>query len=576
MGIARTRLRSVSALLGGALLASLPITPASAADPAPAPTVSISNLTTGQSVSGKVEIDALITLPAGVTAQSVEFAYGDRSGDIVAPADVALEPGECIVTCTVSGTVDLAQNTGWDPEDVPAPAVPDGRNGKLTAFVSTSSGLVDAGVAVVVDNHRPTVAAPAGSSQLEGDLAERGNQSVSLSVEVGASPTAPLGTTVSSVALEQPGMPDVEFTRPASGSLWTATVDTSSLSPGTYWVGVVATDSNDVTGSPITALLVVDHGFTLTAPAAAVVGPNWGSFQLTFQYLGQLPCSSMYEQTAVTAEHVDVLVDGRLWNSADLTSAELNDSNATICTLPAAVNNPEPKPLPLGRHTISYVVTDSIGVQETAIQQVTVALPLATTWPNAPMAVVEGTTLHLAPTVSAPDGFSTLKSWSITFNGAQLASGDYPARPSLTLVTPAKQAIKGTLTLATTSDLGITSQNSFQLIGEWQTNTYLWASHSTAARGSSIRLTASTWAQYLGTWSRAGSDDATVHFQWQYPGSKTWFNGGSAFENPGTPGPVVTMTRVWRSMCFRAVWTYYSPGFFLPSTSTPVCISVKA
>ncbi len=106
----------------------------------------------------------------------------------------------------------------------------------------------------------------------------------------------------------------------------------------------------------------------------------------------------------------------------------------------------------------------------------------------------EGSTLRLAPTVTAPDRFSKLQSWKIAYNGTTLASGSYPTQPSLTWATPAKQLVNGKLTLTTVSDAGLASTDSVTVTGKWPTATFLNASATHVTRGAWVKLTATPLA----------------------------------------------------------------------------------
>jgi hypothetical protein len=570
LGTARTRLRNLSALLGGALLVSMPATAASAATPGP--TVAISNLSSGQTVSGQVTVDATVQAPAGATVGSVTFLLdgpGVEESQTVTP-----QAGQCDSTCTLSWTANTAAVRTYGAIAMPVPVFQDGSTYDITATVSSTAGTASSHyVPVVVDNHRPTLAA-APSSRTNGRwLIGLGDQSASFGATASVSPTAAPGTTVSDVEFEvpgDPGMPALQFTRTGDGSAWTATEDTSALAVGNYEGAIVATDSNGAVSAPLDAELVVDHGFTITPPAGGVIGPNWASSDFSFAYPGEWPCGNPYMDLG--PQQVQLLVDGTLWGSSDLTGI----SPSAGCTMPLDGDRPNGRtPLPFGHHVLTYVVTDQAGLQQTASQDVTVALPLATTWPTAPMAVAEGSTLHLTPAVSAPDGFSKLQSWTIAYNGTTLASGSYPTQPSLTWATPTKNLFSGVLTLTTVSDSGLSTSTPFTITGEWATGTFLAPSASAVARGAWVKLTASTWQHTDGVWSNANRIAARVGLQWYVANSSGWSNGSSVAISPTAPGPAGVWVRVEQSECFQAVWTPTTPDTFLPSTSATHCVTVE-
>ena len=180
----------------------------------------------------------------------------------------------------------------------------------------------------------------------------------------------------------------------------------------------------------------------------------------------------------------------------------------------------------------------------------------------------EGSTLRLAPTVTAPDRFSKLQSWKIAYNGTTLASGSYPTQPSLTWATPAKQLVNGKLTLTTVSDAGLASTDSVTVTGKWPTATFLNASATHVTRGAWVKLTATPWQRIAGAWSNADKVAGRTTIQWQH--DSTWYNGSSVSTSPAG---------VWvhdeSNECYRVVWAPTTGGTDLGSTSAPVCIIVK-
>lgn len=576
MGISRTRLRDLSALLGGALLVSLPIAPVAAAATAGS-TVTITSLSSGQTVSGTVAVDATIQPAPGAALQSVSYSIQGQSG--TQTQIVPLTPGQCTSTCNVSWTWNTAAVQTYVAGGAAVPVLADGE-AKVVVSANGSGGSVTSTDLVMVNNHRPTLVAAPGALVSIGYLMGVGNQSTTLRVVPTVAPTAPTGSTVSSVQLEVPGLPVANFSLSGDGSVWTANVDSSAFAPGFYSGSIVATDSNGTVSKPLRAELVIDHGFTLAAPPAPVIGPDWASTTLMYSYPPKVPgdlgsCGS--EILGVVPDHVDVYLDGTLWHSADIAVKQVVPAGDGMCEIPEAGTDSSPAPLPFGHHTLSYTVTDGVGLTETtATQSVTVALPLTTSWPTAAMTVLEGSTVRLAPAVTAPDGFSTLKSWTIAFNGATLASGSYPSTPSLDWTTPAKTKVSGALTLTTTSDSGLTTQSSFPLTGVWNSATFLKASAATVAPGAWVKLTATPWEDIAGAWKDPNTIDSTVRFQWHGAGTSTWSNGSSVNISAAKPGPVGVWVRVWQNECFRAQWNYSATGVYLPSTSAAACVTVKS
>ena len=561
MGISRARPRNISALLGGALLATVPATAATAAT-APAPTVAISSVSNGQTLSGQVTISVTIQVPAGVTISSAVLAIRDGSNEEY--GTVAPQPGQCDSSCTLAWTADTAALRPYGATSTSYPVLPDAGGSILATVNSTAGPTYATPVSVTIDNHRPTLAPAPGSRSYLRETEALGDQSATFTVNAAASPTAAAGTTVSSVEFELPGakpaFPAIQFTQDGSSSTWTATGDTSALTPGIYTGTIVATDSNGTVSSLLPAVIVVDHGFTLTAPTVGVVGPDWTSGQFDYAYPEPFTCGNAY--TGAHLANVDVLADGKQWGSGNLTYTD-PQSTPNGCAVPLNL-----VPLPFGHHVLTYVVTDEAGVQEQVSQDVTVALPLATSWPTAPITVTEGSTLHLAPTVTAPDRFSNLQSWQIAYNGTTLASGSYPNQPSLTWTTPAKQLVNGKLTLTTVSDSGLTSTDTVTVTGAWPTATFLNASATSVARGAWVKLTATPWQRVAGTWSNAAKVTAKTTIQWQR--GSDWYNGTSL-----STSPAGVWVHAATSECYRAVWAPAAGGTDLGSTSAPICITVK-
>ncbi|MBC3843444.1 hypothetical protein GXW82_34200 [Streptacidiphilus sp. 4-A2] len=394
MGTSRTRLRDLSALLAGTLLATVPVTAATAAT-TPGPTVAISGVSDGQTLSGQATISATIQVPAGVTISSAVLAI--HAGGSEELGTVGPQPGQCDSSCTLSWNANTAALRTYGSTSTSYPLLPDG-SGYITATVDSTAGQSYAtDVPVTIDNHRPTLAAASGSRRDGREAEALGDQSATFTVNAAASPTAAAGTTVSDVEFELPGaapaFPAIQFTQEGSSSTWTATEDTSALAPGLYTGAIVATDSNGTVSTLLPAVVAVEHGFDLTAPTVGVVGPDWTSGQFDYSYSAPFFCgnNALAVDAGVHLANVDVLADGKQWGSGNLTYDNPQPA-PNGCAVPLNL-----VPLPFGHHVLTYVVTDEAGAQETAIQDVTVALPLATTWPTAPITLTEGSTLHLAP-----------------------------------------------------------------------------------------------------------------------------------------------------------------------------------
>ena len=576
MGITFARPRAAAVILGGALLVSLTAVPAASASTV-APSVTISNLTSGQTVSGSVEVDATITPAPDAPAQTVNFTISNGQNWI--GQTITLLPGQCDTTCTVSWTGDTAQVLPYRTGGANVPETADGP-GHVNVWVESAIGGFGAVTPVTIDNHRPTLAPSAGSLTSHGNLVGQGDQTINLAVTPKLSPTAPNGSTLTSVQLEVPGspaLPITDFTPSADGTSWTASIDTSAIPAGAYGGAIVATDSNGTVSAPLQVNLVVDHGFTLTLPdgTASVSGPSLAVPTLGYLY-PDMPVCGQFPLSPVPT-HIDILLDGKAWYSAPASSDD--DYLGTGGCGVSVTSRATPPLLPFGHHTLTYMVTDINGVQDSVTQNVTVALPLASTWPTAPMSVAVGQTVSLAPKISAPDGFSKLKSWVIALNGTTLSSGTYPSQPTLHWTAPANRPQYGRLTLTTTSDSGLTDTSGFTFTSAWKTATFLHASATTVKPGTWVKLTAGTWGYYLGAWRQLTTIDATARDQWHYTGASTWTNGAAVYTNPATPGPANIWVKVAKSTCYRVVWTTNTPPSsdspYLPSTTASVCVTAK-
>ena len=566
--------RSASAAIAGALLSTLALTGIATADTAP-PVAAFTNLTAGQLVSGTLDVALSITPSAGTTVQEVRFEiFGNgvvpSLTDVVTPA-----AGDCASTCTVHWSADTAAAESYRTGASAVAAVPDGPE-TVQAWVVSSAGIGHATVPVNVDNHRPSVAPTNPFSTVVPYYT--GDKQISLSADALPSSTAGGGTSLSDVQLEVPdaSWPLVHLVPAGDGKTWNATVDTSGIPAGDYPAAIVATDSDGVVSAGEPVHVVVDHTFTLSAPADGTVEPDWSADQLLYGYPQWADCypSAVFERPV----RVDVKLDGVLWHTAAVDPSDTSyapPGNQPRCAVRAAGSDAQPPALPLGKHTLTYVVTDNNGVQETATRAVDVVLPLKASWPTTATTVVAGSTVRLTPTVTAPDGTSTLASWTIAFNGKTLASGTAPSVPSVSYTTPGNQLVSGPLELTVVSSAGVTTAASTSVQSEWRVGTILKASATKVARGGTVSLSASPWAYVNGSWSYLRTTDANVVYQWSYPGGP-WYTGGRTFIDPVTPAPATARDRLSRTVCYRTLWTYTGPGvLYLPSTSNTACVTVK-
>jgi hypothetical protein len=387
--------RSTSAAIGGALLSTLAATGIATAATAP-PAVAITDLANGQLVSGTVDVALSITPVAGTTIQEVHFAV---SGNGVVPSltgVVTPAASDCTSTCTVHWSAETAAIESYRTGASEVAAVPDGRE-SIQAWVVSSAGISHAVASVTVDNHRPSVVSTGPPSTVAPYFS--GDKQISLSSDAMPSNTAGSGTSVSDVQLEVPdaSWPLVHLTPSGDGKTWNANVDTSGIPDGDYAAAIVATDSNGVVSAGEPVHVVVDHKFTLSAPADGIVGPNWSGDQLLYSYPQWASCypSDVVERPV----RVDVKLDGVLWHTAGVDLSDTSygppPGNEPECSLRAAGTDAQPPTLPAGTHTLTYVVTDNNGVQETVTRNVDVVLPPKPSSPAAGMTAVANSTLKL-------------------------------------------------------------------------------------------------------------------------------------------------------------------------------------
>jgi len=354
LGIAATRPRSAVVMLGSALLISLLTVPAASASTVP-PSITV-NLTSGQTVSGSVEVDATITPSPDDPAQSVTFT---ANGSLSPAASwngqtVNLKPGQCDTTCTVSWTLDTTQLYPYRTGGSPIPLLPDG-TADVSVNVTSAYNSTTVNTQVTVDNDRPTLAVAPDSDTFWNILQGVGDQSIDLSVVPKVSPTAPTGSTISSVELEIPGLPSLpvtDFTPSADGTSWTDSADTSGVSAGEYDGAVVATDSNGVVSAPLPVQLTVDHGFVLSAgPSAIALTPTGLSTQVLSMTFSNGQLCNGYPAHVVPAQ-VDILLDGQPWFSSPVNPKQVGGyvGEGTTCLFRPTATTPPPLPLASGFH----------------------------------------------------------------------------------------------------------------------------------------------------------------------------------------------------------------------------------
>lgn len=570
MHISRRRIRSMAVLSATAMCATLPAISAAHAAPTTGPTLSATvngvpmNSRAIMSASGVMDVTATITAVPGqpVTQIGYYFAASLLGGT------TTLAPGSCTSTCTVHLSVDTSALTPYNAAGVEIPAVNDGLH-TFGLYVNTPPMSASQTMWVNVDNQRPTVTAPSGQS-----FVVRAAKQFTWTVKPSAA-TAP-GTTITGVefGLDAPGLPAIPFTENPDGS-WTVTADTSSLAPGAYDIVAVATDSKGTLSRPLDVRLLVDTGFALTTNPAIGITPDLHGLKLGYSYPGNWVACGPVNGYYLAPTDIQLRVDGQNWQDFPVGQAWWNTPGSSQCAVPVIGNSAvSVKPLPLGTHTLTYVVTDSNGVQESTSQTVTVGDALTSTWPSGQVTLGAGSTLNLKPTITSPDGSSTLKSWTITDQNLDvLASGTGATPPSLTFPTSAKQETNGLLDLNLVSNLGIASGQSFTYQTGWPTAAFAHLSATSIAKGSWVDLSADIWQRTAGAWVHDPRQTGTVQWQWSTPGSNVWHTGTTVLTSINAPRPAAIWTRPGGSACYRVV--YSEPSDVIPGISAPVCVMVK-
>ncbi|MEY9870792.1 hypothetical protein ABH931_000246 [Streptacidiphilus sp. MAP12-33] len=574
MRISRRRLRSAAVLAAATLCASVSFTEAAHAAAAPTVSISIDGTTPGTTptVSGVIGVTATVTSSPGAPATQIEY-YVARSGLV---QTIAIQPGQCDASCTLHWTIDTAAVRPGQTGGAALPVIPDGSRfvGAFAASAGATSSV--ASTPVDIDNHRPNLL----SSNLPSIAGVATADQLTFNVTPAVSPTAPAGTTIADVQLEAAGpgaqaWPVSHFTDNGDGT-WTVHFAKGSLPGGFYSVYAVATDSNGIVSAPRTGEVIVDSGFTVT-PQATATRPDGQALYADVTHPGWTGCGQSFSYPGVT--HLQLDVDGQLWQDSAV-DAGLLVWDGHGCRLPAAGTSGTPlKRLPLGRHTLTWVVTDNAGVQQSVDQQVTVALPLTSNWPVLDQTVVAGSPLQVKAKVSAPDGFSKLRSWSVVLNGIKVVASGTGATPvSLSLPTPLTRETGGTVTLHLVSDSGLMSAQTFSYQTGWATAAYAHVSATSVKRGSYVSLYASDWERINGTWHFEPPFWATVQYQWSVAGSGVWHNDPLSGTSPSHPAPGAVRMRVGSNVCFRAVYGQ-NPHLTqfgydnIPATSAPVCVT---
>ncbi|MBF9067098.1 hypothetical protein [Streptacidiphilus fuscans] len=552
------------------------------------PTVSIAGVTEGETLSGAVQVTATVT--ASSTTDPVTELEFDISGHGGITQDVPVPASGCASGCVVQWNLDT---NAAGPGTAGAPGLPELQDGQqdlsVVALDAQNRALSWQDVSVQVDNHRPAVATdPARTS---GWTIVSGNDQVLVHAKASTAADAPAGTSIAQVMLEIPSLGNgtvLQLTQSATDpTSWVGELDAGQIPAGYYPAMLVAVDSNGtVSGWAFDAEehVEVEHGFTLTPDGTMALStdprqlrvdytyPQWANARATVDY----PQCDLADGYA-NAQQVQVQVDGTPWYAGAVTAGQLGQNTNGACVLQVVpAGAAAPQPLPVGRHVLTFHVTDSDGVAESLTEPVSVgARPLAVTWPHGAVTAVVGSTVHVSPTITSPDGFSRVQSWTYTYAGKTIASGSYPQAPNLTWTTPKNTAIAQALHLTVVTDSGQTTVSTVPLSTDYASGTTISASARQVSRGAWLTVDARVWWNYEGRWLALGPDLYAVRLEWAPPGSSAWRSVAYQNVNLVEKQPIAFHTRVWSPGCYRAVTTFTGTGEpFLPSTSSTVCVKL--
>ncbi|WP_406438595.1 Ig-like domain-containing protein [Streptomyces sp. NBC_00631] len=437
---------------------------------------------------------------------------GEYQGTGTVKQTIALNPGDCLPSCTLHATLDTAatRQFGGATNGVAAPLVNDGANTIHVDVDSPRPRTVMADTAVTVDNGRPVVTLP----DLPGPDAWTSHEPVGLSAddELSLRATATGDDGVSRVRYFSSGSAwpaPVDLTTPESGATWTATLDTSAVPAGLYSGGVyvVAYDKDGRAGSPVRADTLVDHGFTITPKLDTVIRPDQTTASVTYAYPSALnkafPANLNYAYPVSTT----VSLDGTAQATTPVNASTYEGNTEGFL---AGLGK-----LTYGSHTLTFDTVDNRGAHGRVALPVRVVSEVTPTWTDGFQDFpVAGSSRTYAATTSAADGVSRAEHWTLDVDGTTFATGSYPAQPSGTW----KATTTGVhyVTLTVVSQYGDTTVSTVPMRVLAATTTQL-TGPAGSAYGSRATFTA-TVAQ-TGAKPAAG---AKVGFQYKRAGSTTW------------------------------------------------------
>ncbi|WP_020134429.1 hypothetical protein [Streptomyces sp. 351MFTsu5.1] len=523
-------------------------------------------VSSGQKITGTTEVTVTVHADPGdePTAAVVSITgSGEYQGTGTLEQTFALHPGDCLPSCTLHATLDTAATRQFAGAayGVAAPLVNDGANTLHVEVNSPRPRTVTADAVVTVDNGRPVVTLP----DLPGDDAWTHHQPVGLSAdgELSLRATATGDNGVSRVhyfSTSGAWPSPVDLTAPGSGSTWTTTLDTSAVPAGLYAgdVYVVAYDKDGRAGSPVRAVTLVDHGFTITPKLAGVIHPDETPVSVTYAYPSALNKPMPYNFNYAYPVSTTVSLDGTAQATTPVDAYTYQGNTAGFLA--------DLGRLPYGAHTLTFDSVDNRGAHGRVDLPVRVVSEVTPTWTEGfEDFPVVGSSWKFTATTSAADGVSRAEHWTVDVDGTAVATGSYPAQPSGAWKAAATGVHEVRLTIG--SQFGDTTVRSMPLRVVAATTTQL-TGPATSTYGRKAAFTA-TVAQSGGK-PAAG---AKVSFQYKQAGTTTWKTRATLTADGTGKASYVTTARyngAWRAVTEARNLTWTS------STSKTFTSHVKA
>ncbi|MFF3990519.1 hypothetical protein ACFY0B_38905 [Streptomyces sp. NPDC001797] len=469
----------------------------------------------GQTITGTTDVTFTVQADPGDEPTEAVVSItgsGEYQGTGTVKQTFTLNPGYCLPSCTLHATLDTAatQQFGGAANGVEAPLVNDGANTVHIEVDSPRPRTVTADTAVTVDNGRPTVTLP----DLPGEDAWTTYKPVGLTADdalsLRATATGDKGVSrVRYFSSSRAWPAPVDLTAPEDGSTWTTTLDTSAVPAGLYAgdLFVVAYDKDGRAGSPVRALTLVDHGFTVTPKLGTVIRPDKTPVSVQYAYPPALNKAFPYNFNYAYPVSTTVSVDGKAQATTPVDAYTYEGNTAGFIA--------DVGPLPYGTHTLTFDTVDNRGAHGRVDLPVRVVSEVAPTWTDGFQDFpVAGSSWKLAATTSAADGVSRAEHWTLDVDGTAVATGSYPTQPAGTWKATTTGVHDVTLTIV--SQYGDTTVRSLPLRVVAATTTQL-TGPATSTYGGKATFTA-TVAQ-TGAGPAAG---AKVAFQYKRAGTTTW------------------------------------------------------